>query len=142
MEIRKFVNSRDRSQVKELWTNIFGYKDKRNDPEFSIDKKLKVDDLLLVAEDAEKIIGTVMGGYDGHRGWIYSLAVDKSFQGKGLGSKLLKAMEGELIKIGCCKINLQILASNSEAKEFYSKNGYRVEERVSMGKVIHENIEL
>ena len=64
-------------QVVELWSDIFTYGTPWNDPELSIRKKEAVDDnLLFVAESNDgELLGTVMGGYDGHRGWIYSLAV-------------------------------------------------------------------
>ncbi|MDC7220916.1 MAG: GNAT family acetyltransferase [Spirochaetales bacterium] len=141
MSIRDYKDDRDREQLIRLWTEVFGYSDKRNDPEFSLNNKLEQKDgLLLVAEEAGHIVGSVMGGYDGHRGWIYSLAVSPGKREKRLGSELLEGMEALLTQKGCCKINLQILSSNEGVREFYRKNGYREEERISMGKVIEANI--
>jgi ribosomal protein S18 acetylase RimI-like enzyme len=108
-----------------------------------IDKKLAVDDdLFFIAIDTEKeiIVGAIMAGYDGHRGWIYSLAVIPELRRAIIGTNLLKRAENELIKLGCVKINLQIMQNNEIVKEFYLKNGYQIEERISMGKELTENI--
>lgn len=78
-----------------------------------------------------------MAGYDGHRGWIYSLAINPEYRKKGIGSLLLKYAENELKKLNCPKISLQILTSNKEIVDFYKKNGYSIEERISMGKKLY-----
>ncbi|WP_319477103.1 GNAT family acetyltransferase [Marispirochaeta aestuarii] len=140
MVIEKYDNSKHRNHVIELWNSVFGYSDKRNDPSLAIDKKLEVDDQLYIALVDGKIIGTIMTGYDGHRGWIYSLAVQPEYRKSGIGSKLLKYAEEVLTEKGCMKINLQILSTNTAVKDFYRKNGYEVEERISMGKQIHKNV--
>ena len=75
-----------------------------------------------------------MAGYDGHRGWIYSLAVHHNQRNQGIASDLLKHAENQLIDRGCMKINLQILAGNESVQAFYKANGYSVEQRVNMGK--------
>ncbi len=129
-----------RKQVIELWKTVFGYTDVRNEPGLSIDKKLEIDDQLYIAMDETMVIGTVMTGYDGHRGWIYSLAVSPAYRNKGIGSKLLQFAEDSLSEKGCMKINLQVVSSNSDVQEFYRKNGYKVEERISMGKQIDKNV--
>ena len=81
--------------------------------------------------------GTVIGGYDGHRGWVYSLAVDEASRLTGLGSALVKRIEEELMSLGCLKVNLQVVASNSEVIEFYRKQGFSIEDRISMGKRLY-----
>jgi len=81
-----------------------------------------------------------MAGYDGHRGWIYSLAVLPGKRKSRIGTRLLEHAEKELSACGCVKINLQINIDNASVKGFYLKNGYAVEERISMGKEIPENI--
>ena len=80
--------------------------------------------------------GTVMGGYDGHRGWVYSLAVVPEVRRRGVGTALMRHVERELAVRGCPKVNLQVLASNAATVAFYEKLGYSVEERVSMGKLL------
>jgi ribosomal protein S18 acetylase RimI-like enzyme len=141
IEIRAFDNKEHRNQVIEIWTSIFGYKDQRNNPALIIDKKIAVNDnLFFVAIEKGEIVGTVMAGYDGHRGWIYSLAVISNKRKANIGTRLLMHTENELRKLGCVKINLQIHKNNEMVKEFYLGNGYDVEERTSMGKEIKVNI--
>ena len=99
-------------------------------------KKVK-DGLILVAEAEGKIVGTVMGGYDGHRGWIYSLAVLPEFRRKGIATQLLKHIENEMVALGCLKLNLQVRAHNTEVINLYEKYGYKTEEIVSLGKQLY-----
>lgn len=137
VKIIPYNDSKHREQVTGLWTAVFGYSAARNNPEFSIDKKLAHGDgLFWVAEESDRVRGTIMAGYDGHRGWLYSLAVATGSRFKQIGTELLKQAEEKLKQLGCVKINLQILSSNEAVKQFYMKNGYNVEERISMGKVM------
>ena len=137
MEIRPYL-PKDRQELITLWTEIFPASSPHNDPKTSLDKKLRIaPDLLLVAVKENKIIGSVMGGYDGHRGWIYSLAVHPSFRRQGFASALMHAIEGKLIERGCLKVNLQVLASNAAVVALYEELGYQVEERISMGKKLY-----
>lgn len=136
MPIRPYVDS-DREAVLALWGEVFAYDQPHNSGAASIDRKLRhADGLFWVATQRGKIVGTIMAGYDGHRGWIYSLAVAPAQRGHGLGSRLLRVAELTLARLGAPKINLQIVAENREVVEFYRKNGYRVEPRISMGKRI------
>jgi ribosomal protein S18 acetylase RimI-like enzyme len=142
LEIELFDNSKHRKQVIELWNSVFAPKDARNRPGLVIDKKMSVkDDLFFIARDGNQVIGTIMAGYDGHRGWIYSMAVIPEKRKSNVGTRLLKHAENELKKRGCVKINLQIFKDNESIKNFYLKNGYSVEERISMGKEIKDNIQ-
>lgn len=77
-----------------------------------------------------------MGGYDGYRGWIYHLAVHSASRRRGVGSALVRAIEGQLARLGATKINLQIRTSNAGVAAFYGSLGYDVEERISMGRVV------
>ena len=141
IKIKTFNDKKHRKQVIKIWTAIFRYSDKRNNPALIIDKKLAINDnLFFIALDKDKVVGTIMAGYDGHRGWIYSLAVIPEIRRANIGTKLVKHAENELKKLGCVKINLQIFKDNESVKKFYLKNGYSVEERISMGKEILENI--
>ncbi len=136
MEIRPFEEE-DSEAVIALWTPVFAYPAPHNAPETVIRHKLAVQrELFFVAILGDSLVGTVMGGYDGHRGWVYSLAVSPSFRHRGIGTALMRHVEQELATRGCPKVNLQVLASNAETVEFYKKLGYAVEERVSMGKVL------
>jgi ribosomal protein S18 acetylase RimI-like enzyme len=125
----------------QLWVEGFGYGDVRNAPRLSIRKKMEVNDgLFFVALQADQVIGTIMAGYDGHRGWLYSLAVSPSFRNHDIGTELVLKAEQALIQLGCTKINLQILESNGDVQGFYQKLGYQTEPRICMGKEITENI--
>ena len=140
--ILPFDGAKHHDKVVDLWKRVFGYGDARNDPALAIEKKrLQGDDLFWVAEaDDEDMVGTVMAGYDGHRGWIYSLAVSPYVRKNGLGTQLLETAEAALTRLGCMKINLQILEGNREVEQFYQKAGYTTEPRISMGKEIKKNI--
>ena len=136
MHIRTYIPS-DQAAVVALWTDVFGYPTPYNDPAKVIHNKLSVQpELFFVAAVNEQVVGTVIGGYDGHRGWIYSLAVNSQYRHLGIGSALMRHVEAALIGLGCPKINLQVLNTNAEVVSFYEKMGYRVEERVSMGKIV------
>jgi ribosomal protein S18 acetylase RimI-like enzyme len=120
-----------------LWKSVFAYPAPHNDPATVIRDKLAVQrDLFFVALLDGALVGTVMGGYDGHRGWVYSLAVSPPARRRGVGTALVRHVERELAARGCPKVNLQVLTSNAGAVEFYRKLGYAVEERVSMGKLL------
>jgi ribosomal protein S18 acetylase RimI-like enzyme len=135
--IRPFNDATDHAEVAALWKSVFGYTAPRNDSDLSIKKKTAVNDgLFFVALHDGRVAGTVMAGYDGHRGWIYSLSVLPELRKKGIGRALMQKAEAALTERGCLKINLQILKGNEVVVDFYSNLGYKVEERVSMGKVV------
>lgn len=140
-KITKFDNIKHRDQVISLWEAVFGYEADHNAPNLVIDKKLDLDDgLFFVAVDNQDVVGTVMAGYDGHRGWIYAMAVSSDYRKQGLGSKLLSFAEAKLAERGCMKINLQIMDDNEAVEKFYFSNGYQTEKRISMGKQLPVNI--
>lgn len=132
MNIRLYQSS-DREQLLALWADIFGYGGPHNDPDWSLDAKLATDGRILVAEDAGAVLGSVMVGYDGHRGWIYSLCVLPTKRGSGLGKALVQAALAELQGLDCLKVNLQVRSNNHGVVAFYEALGFSVEERISMG---------
>ena len=134
--ILTYDDARHRDRVAALWREVFGYPAAYNDPASVIDAKIAVDDLFWVAEEDGAVIGTVMAGYDGHRGWIYSLAVAPERRGRGLGTRLLDHALAALKGLGCVKVNLQILESNEAVRRFYEANGFTAEPRLSMGRVL------
>jgi len=137
-KIIEFNNSRHRQQVVDLWKTVFGYTAGPNSSELSIDKKIKNGDgLFYVAEKEQRVIGTVMGGYDGHRGWVYSIAVDPEHRKQGIGSNLLSFVQSKLANLGCLKVNLQIMPENESVQSFYIANGFSVEQRISLGKKLY-----
>lgn len=123
--------------VAALWRDAFPNDAPWNAAEIAIPRKLTVQrDLFLVALELDAVVGSVMAGYDGHRGWISRIAVLSSHRGEGIGRCLLIRAENGLLERGCLKINLQVAASNASTIDFYRKAGYSVEERVSMSKLV------
>ena len=132
MKIRKY-NTDDREALIALWQEVFPDDPPHNEPSSVIDAKLAVDDLIFVAESEDEIIGACMAGYDGHRGWLYAVAVNSDHRRKGIGDRLVKAAIESMQALGCIKVNLQIRADNTAVAEFYKSLGFGVEDRMSMG---------
>ncbi|CAH2779705.1 MAG: Acetyltransferase YpeA [uncultured Paraburkholderia sp.] len=142
VSIRRF-DARDTDAVIALWQEAFPeYRDAtkpQRNPHLSIANKLATQpELFFVAVLNERVVGSVMGGYDGHRGWLYSLAVDASLRRHGIGSRLVAHVEAALTALGCPKLNLQVLSAKSEVRAFYEALGYRADAVVSLGKRLGE----
>ena len=138
MIIRVF-DERDTQAVLALWSEAFPeyatLGKPQRDPRLSIRNKLAMQpELFFVGLLNERLIGTAMTGYDGHRGWLYSLAVAEDQRGNGYGRALVEHAERALASIGCPKLNLQLMANKPEAQGFYAKLGYQMDEVVSFGK--------
>lgn len=134
MEIRPYV-ALDEAAVAELWRQVFPGAPSWNHPESDIRRKLDIQrDLFLVATIDSKLVGTAMAGFDGHRGWVYYVAVNPKHRRQGIGTTLMKRVEGDLAELGCPKLNLQVRAGNQDVVAFYRRLGYEIEDRVSMGK--------
>ena len=141
IQIILYNDSQHRDKTIHLWKQVFAYDTAHNEPHLVLDRKLALqDDLLFLAVDGEAVLGTIMAGYDGHRGWLYSVAVHPSQRKKGLGAALVRLAEQALAARGCMKINLQIVSGNEAVTAFYASLGYAVEKRVSMGKTVGQNI--
>ena len=111
-----------------------------NDPAKDIARKLTTQPkLFFVARLGQSIIGSVMAGYDGHRGWVNYLAVAPNMQRRGIGQQLMARVEQALADLGCPKLNLQIRATNQPAAAFYQALGYQTDEVISMGKRLIED---
>lgn len=85
--------------------------------------KLNPQSCFVVTKEKD-IIGCIFGVFHGRRGWIYHLAVDPKWQGKGVGRKLMEHTEKALIKMGCTRINLWVDLNNLRVVPFYEKTGY------------------
>ena len=134
MDIKLYAGEHS-AGVDALWREVFPDDPPWNRAVAAVPAKLAVQpDLFLVAMDTGAVVGTVMGGYDGHRGWIYALAVKPSHRRQGIAAALMDEIERRLVAAGCAKINLQVRASNRDVVAFYRARGYETEERVSMGK--------
>jgi ribosomal protein S18 acetylase RimI-like enzyme len=142
LSIRRFDAS-DTDAVVALWQEAFPeYRDvmrPQRNPHLSIANKLATQpELFFVAVLGERIVGTVMGGYDGHRGWLYSLAVDASLRRHGIGTRLVAHVETALTERGCPKLNLQVLSAKADVRAFYEALGYRADAVISLGKRLGE----
>lgn len=136
MTIREFQKS-DFENVVFLLNEVFPNSVGHNEANSSINRKVATQDgLFFVATEAGEIVGTVMAGYDGHRGWLYSLAVRSDQRRHGIGTQLVRHAEAVLAKRGCLKLNLQVRAENAEVLAFYESLGYQNEPRISMGKLL------
>jgi ribosomal protein S18 acetylase RimI-like enzyme len=106
-----------------------------NDPIKDIQRKMLVDpDLFLIGELSEDIVATVMGGYEGHRGWINYLAVSPEHQRKGYARAMMQQVEALILQKGSPKINLQVRSNNIDVIQFYQAIGYDIENAVGLGK--------
>jgi ribosomal protein S18 acetylase RimI-like enzyme len=138
--IRSFARA-DTEAVIALWLQAFPeYQDTtrpHRNPYLSIENKLGTQpELFFVATRDEDgaVVGTVMTGFDGHRGWLYSLAVDPSARRLGIGTRLVRHAESALAARGCPKLNLQVLSNKPDVLAFYEALGYRADAVVSLGK--------
>jgi ribosomal protein S18 acetylase RimI-like enzyme len=136
--MRRF-DEEDRTALIALWTACDLIRP-WNDPNRDIDRKLGQDPAGLIVLDVGAIlVGTVMVGYDGHRGWINYLAVHPDHRRHGHGVRLMAAAEAHLEDLGSPKVNLQVRRTNHDVVEFYERLGYVVDDTVSMGKRLIED---
>jgi ribosomal protein S18 acetylase RimI-like enzyme len=133
MKIRSF-KLKDENSVVQLWHDC-GLVVPWNDPRRDIQRKLKTQpEMFLVASSNGQIIATVMAGYDGHRGWIYYLAVHPEYRRNGLGKRMLAEAESRLRAAGCPKINLQVRSTNTKVIAFYKRCGFKEDPVMSLSK--------
>lgn len=127
VQIREFCFPGDYEEVYTLWEAIEkGVRVGRSDSLDEIEKKIARDpDLFLVAESDGKIIGSVIGGFDGRRGLVYHFAVAASFRGMGIGTRLVDELESRLRSKGCLKCYLLVTLDNSEAESYYQRRGWK-----------------
>lgn len=123
VEIRAFDGA-DEDAVVDLWDRA-GLTRPWNDPRADIRRKLTVQpELFLVAVDGGELVGSVMAGYDGHRGWLYYLAAAETHRGRGVGRALVTEAERLLEALGCPKVQLMVRPDNVGARGFYDALGY------------------
>lgn len=124
--IRQFDFVKDYEEIIQLWENAGpGIHIGRSDSPQEIAKKLNRDpDLFLVAEKDDRIIGSVLGGFDGRRGIMYHLAVNPEFRNVGIGEKLMSVLEDHLRAKGCIRYYLLVTVDNDTAIDFYEKRGW------------------
>jgi len=106
-----------------------------NDPNDDIDRAVAAREAtVLVGYVGDKLVGSVMAGHDGHRGWVYYLAVDPSFQDKGLGRELMEEAGLWLLSRGAPKLELMVRESNDRATKFYEALGFERQQVTVYGK--------
>ncbi|MDB5940525.1 MAG: family acetyltransferase [Ramlibacter sp.] len=133
VEIRPFRRE-DTAGVVALW-QACGLTRPWNDPYKDIERKLtEQPELFLVGERDGQVLASAMIGFDGHRGWVYYLAVAPGHQRLRLGRRLMERAEQLLIERGCPKINLLVRSTNSGVLAFYEKLGYARDDAVPLGK--------
>jgi len=127
----------DREEVVALWKISFAGDPPRNEPSLVIDRKLlENDELFFVGVSSGSVVGTVLAGFDGVRGWAYHLAVAPELRRRGLAGALMDHAEAMLLSRGCPKLNLQVRTSNAEVVAFYESRGYAIDQVISLGKVL------
>ena len=138
MIIRPFLED-DRDGVIKLWHRC-GLVVPWNDPNSDIDRKLRVDpELFVVGLQGAELIASAMGGYDGHRGSLFYLAVDPGYQGQGGGREIVEHVAHLLTQRGCPKLNILVRSTNREVIDFYRRLGFNSEEILCLGKRLIED---
>jgi ribosomal protein S18 acetylase RimI-like enzyme len=126
MKIREFKID-DYPIVRDLW-QAAGLILRPGDELEDVKLKLQRDpDLFLVAVQDDRIVGSIMGGWDGRRGWIYHLAVKPEHQRKGIGAELVREVEKRLVVKGARKVNAQVYNWNERSSEFFKAIGYEAQ---------------
>jgi ribosomal protein S18 acetylase RimI-like enzyme len=121
--------------VEALWQEAFPNDAPWNQASTAIAEKIRFQpELMLVALVGPLVVGSVMAGYEGHRGWISRIAVLQVHRHKRIGQTLLSEAEKRLAALGCIKINLQVVETNAAVVRFYEEAGYEIEPRISMSK--------
>ena len=133
MLIRAFTES-DTDAVVQLWLDC-GLVRPWNDPRKDIARKLLVQpELFLVGDLDGAVVASAMVGFDGHRGWLYYLAVAPPHQGGGFGRALVARAEQLLVDRGCPKLNIQVRGGNAGLINYYRALGFAEDGAVSLGK--------
>lgn len=131
--IRPFRHE-DGPAVIALW-RACGLTRPQNDPERDIARKLAMQpEGFLVAERGGRVLGSVMVGYDGTRGWLHLLGTHPDAQRQGIGRALVQAAERWLLARGGAKLNLQVRRDNTAVIGFYQRLGYGVDDVVGLGR--------
>ncbi|CAM3585352.1 GNAT family acetyltransferase [Rahnella bruchi] len=140
MEIRVY-RQEDFEEVLTLWERCDLLRP-WNDPELDIERKTNHSpEFFLVAEVGGEVVGTLMGGYDGHRGSANYLGVHPDYRGRGIANALVNRLEKKLIARGCPKMNLMVRAENDAVVSMYEKLGYEISDTLLLGKRLIEDQE-
>jgi ribosomal protein S18 acetylase RimI-like enzyme len=117
----------DKAAIINLWQEC-GLVVPWNNPLTDIARKIADSpELFFTGRIDSKLVASCMAGYDGHRGWIYFLAVARSEQRKGFAAQLVAHVEAQLIELGCPKLELMVRDRNSEVIAFYEAIGFNLD---------------
>jgi ribosomal protein S18 acetylase RimI-like enzyme len=138
IELRQYRHPDDYESVIHVWESVGdGIHVSFSDTPEELEKLVtRSPGLFFLAVDQGKVIGTVMGGFDGRRGLIYHLAVLPEYQNRHIGSVLVRQVEQSLNELGCRKIYLFIIPDNMNAAGFYRQLGYEQMDVVPFTKIM------
>lgn len=125
----------DEIAVTALWRAcglVVSYNDPAADFRFALGGPAS--DILVGVEADSRVIGAVMVGHDGHRGWLYYVAADPTVRGKGVGRQMVSAAEDWLRRRGVVKVQLLVRETNTQVIGFYDHLGYEETPRVIVAK--------
>jgi ribosomal protein S18 acetylase RimI-like enzyme len=134
----RILTTNDFQEVLEMWKQAGLHCDTEEHEKSNFENTiLKNPDICIAATENNKIIGTILAGYDGHTTTLYRVAVHKEFQGKGIGSQMLKEMENRLKEKNIKKVFLKVHCSNTKVIDFYKNNEYK---EMDYAKVFYKEI--
>lgn len=130
------IADEDIAQVIALW-NVAGVARPWNDPARDIAfARREEHSTVLVGAEGDQIVGSAMVGEDGHRGWVYYVAIAPVRQRSGLGRTMMQAAEAWLVRRGVWKVQLLVRADNADASRFYEQLGYRDTHSICLQKIL------
>jgi ribosomal protein S18 acetylase RimI-like enzyme len=133
------ITDTDVEQVVELW-QACGLTRPWNDPYVDIaEARAGASSTVLVARADGRVVASAMAGYDGHRGWLYYVAVAPELQSTGLGRAAVIAAEAWLVARGARKIQLMVRTANKDVLGFYERLGYADQECTVLGRWVESN---
>ena len=140
ISLRQFDFDRDLTAARDLWERSApGIHLGPSDTPDEIRKKLSRDpELFLVAEADHRLIGTVMGGFDGRRGIVYHLAVEPAYRQQGVGTALMEELERRLRALGCIRAYLMVIDGQDEVCRYYEARGWGRIPVITYGKNLTE----
>lgn len=132
--IREFRPA-DGAQLRALWTTL-GFRLIADDDVGLARFAERNPGLFVVAEEESRVVGSILGGWDGRRGWLYHVAVAPSHRRRGLARELVQLVEGRLRDFGCRRSLVIVEAANDDALRFWDALGYERRDTYQLGKTL------
>ncbi|MGI3777532.1 MAG: GNAT family acetyltransferase [Janthinobacterium lividum] len=129
------AESGDEADAVALWRAcglVVAYNDPGADFRFAVAGACS--DVLLGRDAGGRVVGSVMVGHDGHRGWLYYVAADPDLRGRGIGRSMVRAAEAWLAARGVAKVQLLVRPTNTRAVAFYARLGFEETPRTIMAR--------